>query len=121
MEANTTTTPAAHAQVLIRIEPPSSADISDDALDHVADSIVATLIQDAAGLALGPVAAVDLDKRVIEVEISVEAFSMSEIHQKMALVFAAMEREGPVPIAQSTVMRDDDPDGERERALLCTA
>lgn len=82
----------------------------DDQLAVVAEQVLDALIAEAAGLALGPVVGVDLDQRVVQVEMTVEAASTSEVHQKLGLVLGALERGTPFLLVQdSSVSRQAEP------------
>lgn len=70
---------------------------SDDDRDLQAISEVALEIlrAEAGELALGPVACIDLDRRAVEVEMTIEATSAAELHQKLSLVLSVLERGTP--------------------------
>ena len=74
----------------------------DRQLAVVAEQVLDALIAEAAGLALGPVVGIDLDRRVVQVEMTVEAASPSEVHQKMGLILGALERGAPFLLVQDS-------------------
>jgi hypothetical protein len=87
----------------------------DDQLAVVAAQVLDALIAEAAGLALGPVVGVDLDQRVVQVEMTVEAASASEAHQKLGLILGALERGTPLLLVQDSSAsraRVDEPECE---------
>jgi len=101
-----TTNAAAHRaefQILLRLQPEPNEDHD---LEQVAEISLEALRNEAAGLALGVVASVDLDHRTVELEMTVEVSSASEVHQKMGLILAALERGAPsLILCQSTASR----------------
>lgn len=99
-------------QVLLKLAPEPN---EDEHLDDVAQLAVIALLSEAAGLALGPVATINLDERTVTLEITVEATSASEAHQKMGLIIGALERGAPLMINESTTSRNSAPDDEPER------
>jgi hypothetical protein len=86
-------------QVLLRLAP----DPNDDRdLAAVAEMTLSALQAEAKGLALGPVVCVDLDQRTVEIEMTVEAASASEAHQKIGLILGALERGTPFMLVQDS-------------------
>ena len=90
-------------QVVFNLVPGEPADDAD--LQTIADLALEALGSEAVGLALGPVVCVDLDQRSIEVELTVEATSASEVHQKMSLILGALERAGRLVVEDSSASR----------------
>jgi hypothetical protein len=84
--------PKAEFQVLLNIAPMPD---SDEDLMAVSDIALEAICAEADGLALGPVVSVNLDDRTVVLEITVEAVSASELHQKLGLISAALERGAP--------------------------
>lgn len=120
MPTHTSTLPAApksEFQVLLHLEPVERP--SDDELAAFAEFALNALIAEAAGLALGPVASVDLDKRLVQFELTVEAVSASEVHQKIGLILAALERGTDGVIVDSSTSRSRAADDTREHELVC--
>jgi len=76
----------------------------------VAELALEALTTEAAALALGPVVAVDLDRRSVEIEMTVEALAASEVHQKMGLILGALERGGRFVVQDSAASRSRDPE-----------
>jgi hypothetical protein len=94
----------AEFQTILRLLP-RVPDNSDQELEQIAERSVQVLCEEAAGLALGVVAAVDLDERAVELEMTVEASSDSELHQKMGLILGELERGVPLELSESTASR----------------
>lgn len=94
----------AEFQTLLRLVPEPS---DDHDLETVAAHALEALLSEARGLALGPVVSVDLDERMVEVEMTIEAASASEAHQKIGLVLGALERGAPFILRDSTASRSD--------------
>src|SRR5436305_680196 len=90
-------------EVVFHLAPDELTD--DEDLSTIATLALEALTAEAAGLALGPVVAVDLDRHRIEVEITVEAESASEVHQKLGLILAAIERGGRLIVEDSSASR----------------
>jgi len=85
----------------------------DEDLEAIAEVVSEALKAEAAGLALGPVVGIDLDERIVEIEMTVEAPSASEVHQKMGLILAAIERGVPnlrVQDSSASRSRVDEPE-----------
>jgi hypothetical protein len=95
-------------QTLLRLGTDGAYD--DAHLAQIAELCVEALRTEATGLALGPVASVDLDQRIIELEMTIEAPSDAELHQKMGLILAALERGAPLCLRESTSSRSPDRD-----------
>lgn len=91
-------------QTLLRLIP----ELSDDHdLETVAAHALEALLSEAKGLALGPVVSIDLDERTVEVEMTIEAASASEAHQKIGLILRALERGAPFILRDSTASQSD--------------
>ncbi len=60
-------------------------------------------------------ASIDLDQREIWLEMTVEAASASEFHQKMGLILGALEHGAPFVIRESNTSRSVAPDDD----LVC--
>jgi hypothetical protein len=87
------------------------ADGIDEAeMERIAEGSLGVLQDEAGGLALGPVASADLDQRTVELEMTIEAPSDAELHQKMSLILAALERGVPLRLRESTALRSQDRD-----------
>jgi hypothetical protein len=86
-------------QALLHLAPEPNDDRD---LAEVAELTLRALQTEAAGLALGPVVCIDLDRRVVEIELTVEATSASEVHQKMGLILGALERGAPFLLVQDS-------------------
>lgn len=96
------TTTKTEFQVLLHLAPEPNDDRD---LAVVAELAADALRAEAAGLALGPVVGIDLDLRLVEIELTVEATSASEVHQKMGLILGALERGGPFILQDSSASR----------------
>lgn len=96
----------AEFQVFLRLV--GAEEYDDRDLEEIAEMSVEALCNEAPGLALGVVASVDLDRRLVELEMTIEAAADSELHQKMALVLAALERGAPLKLCESTASRAPD-------------
>lgn len=103
-------------QVLLHLSPVAN---TDQDLELVAERALAALADGAEGLALGVVASVDLDRRLVELEMTLEASSASEVHQTQALILGALERGGPFVFLDSTTSRSPTLDDTSERELVC--
>jgi hypothetical protein len=90
-------------QVVFHLAPDEPTD--DEDLNTIAALALEALEAEAPGLALGPVVAVDLDRQSVEVEITVEAKSASEVHQKLGLILAAIERGSRLIVQDSSASR----------------
>jgi hypothetical protein len=114
MGTHTSRTPADDKdefQAIVQLMPKEAPD--DDALEELATMCVAALMAGAPGLALGVVGSVNLDGRFVELEMTIEASSDSEVHQKMALIMSALERGTTLRLRESTASRVAD------RELVC--
>lgn len=99
-------------QVLLHLVPQPSEDRD---LAAIAELTLEALKTEAGGLALGPVVGIDLDSRRVELEMTVEAASASEVHQKMGLILGALERGAPFLFVQdSSASRSGVEETERE-------
>jgi hypothetical protein len=100
------TTIKAEFQALLHLacEPNDDRDLA-----AVAELTLEALKAEAAGLALGPVVGIDLDQRIVEIEMTIEASSASEVHQKMGLILGAIERGAPnLRVQDSSASRSRD-------------
>jgi hypothetical protein len=104
--------PRTEFQVRLRVLPDEN---DDEQLKEVAEIAIEALAAEAASLALGPVASIDLDRREIWLEMTVEAASGSEAHQKMGLILGALERGAAFVIRESNTWRSVAPDDQ----LVC--
>jgi hypothetical protein len=86
-------------QALLHLAPEPNDDRD---LAAVAELTLEAMETEAAGLALGPVICIDLDRRIVEIELTVEATSASEVHQKMGLTLGALERDAPFLLVQDS-------------------
>ena len=77
----------------------------DRELEQFAERSIEVLCNEAASLALGVVASIDLDERVVALEMTIEASSDSELHQKMGLILSTLESGVPLRLTQSTASR----------------
>jgi hypothetical protein len=93
------TTTKTEFQVLLHLAPEPNDDRD---LAVVAELTLDALRAEAAGLALGPVVGIDLDLRIVEIEMTIEAPSASEVHQKMGLILGALERGAPFLLVQDS-------------------
>lgn len=99
-------------QVLLHLVPEPNDDRD---LAAVAELTLDALKAEATGLALGPVVSIDLDHRRVEIEMTVEAASASEVHQKIGLILGALERGAPFLFVQdSSASRSEVQEAERE-------
>jgi hypothetical protein len=89
-------------QVLLHLAPEPNDDRD---LAVVAELTLDALKTEASGLALGPVVGIDLDLRIVEIEMTVEAASASEVYQKMGLILGALERGTPFLLQDSSASR----------------
>ncbi len=96
------TTTKTEFQVLLHLAPEPNDDRD---LAVVAELTADALRAEAPGLALGPVVGIDLDLRIVEIEMTVEAASASEVHQKMGLILGALERGSPFILQDSSASR----------------
>lgn len=96
------TTTKTEFQVLLHLAPEPNDDRD---LAVVAELTLDALKAEAAGLALGPVVGIDLDLRIVEIEMTIEAVSASEVHQKMGLILGALERGSPFILQDSSASR----------------
>src|SRR5437868_5464790 len=90
--------------VLLSIAPEPSTDRD---LQQLSTYVLDVLREDAQGLALGPVTAIDLDERMIELELTIEAEAASEVHQKISEILAVLERGGRIVLRDSAASRAD--------------
>jgi len=103
-------------QALLHLAPEPNDDRD---LSTVAELALDALRSEATGLALGPVVCIDLDRRVVEIEMTVEAASASEVHQKMGLILGALERGAPFLLIQdSSASRSQEREAESELACV---
>ncbi len=65
-----------------------------DEFEDVLTTAVDTLVDEARGLALGPVGAVDLTRGTVELEFTMEAISPAVLHAKMGEVLRVLEHAG---------------------------
>jgi len=93
------TTTKTEFQALLHLAPEPNDDRD---LAAVAELTLGALETGASGLALGPVVCIDLDRRIVEIELTVEAASASEVHQKMSLILGALERGAPFLLVQDS-------------------
>jgi hypothetical protein len=93
------TTTKTEFQALLHLAPEPNDDRD---LAAVAELTLDALRVEADGLALGPVVCIDLDRRIVEIEMTIEATSASEVHQKMGLILGALERGAPFLLVQDS-------------------
>jgi len=86
-------------QALLHLAPKPNDDRD---LAALAELTLGALGTGASGLALGPVVCIDLDRRIVEIELTVEAASASEVYQKMGLILGALERGAPFLLIQDS-------------------
>jgi hypothetical protein len=96
--------PRSAFQVRLTLAPVPS---TDEDLDDVAELALEALAAEASTLALGPAASIDLDRREVCIELTVEAASASEVSQKMGLILGALERGAPFVIIETNTARSE--------------
>lgn len=96
-------------QVTLHTRP---TDGDDEHLDNVAAAALETLNckEGPAVFALGPVASINLDSRQVEILVTVEAADQAELHQKVALIAAVLERNEELPLQSSETTETEDGD-----------
>lgn len=90
---------------VVPVEPVGPSNDDEGALEHFAETAVDVLRNEAASLALGVVASIELDDRVVALEMTIEASSDSELHQKMGLILSTLESGIPLRLMESTASR----------------
>jgi hypothetical protein len=73
-----------------------------DTLEDLAIIVLEAVQEHADEVALGPVVSAKFDPRSIELDFDVMAHSVSEVHQKMALVSEVVEKHTPLSILIAT-------------------
>lgn len=87
------------AHVVLRMA--ARGQVSEEQLEQHALDAVEALEKRAAGTALGPVVAWNVEKSLIELDLTVEASTNAEVHEKIAQVMAVIEEEVPVAREQA--------------------
>jgi hypothetical protein len=99
-------------QVIARGTPSRHA--SREQLEDTSSRALETLVEHAAGVALGPVAGVNFDANCVEIEFTVEAVSVEELHRKIGQVMRTLEEGGRFEYHDSSASRLD---ADREAVL----
>ncbi len=96
-------------QVIAHGQPPKA--VGDEELESLSSQTLDILLDKASGVVLGPVTGCDFVGRSIELEFTVEARSVEELHRRVGHVLGVLEEHGPFLYRDSTTSRLD-PDRE---------
>ncbi len=96
-------------QVIAHGQPPAA--VSDAELESLSSRALAVLLDKASDVVLGPVTGCDFVGRAIEVEFTIAARSVEELHRRVGHALGVLEEHGPFQYRDSTTSRLD-PDRE---------
>lgn len=89
----------------IRLRAEAVESLPQNVLEDAAEAALDVLVERAANTVLGPAVGCDFSAGAIEIEFTIEADSIGEVHKHLADVMRLLESDGPMELQDSSASR----------------